>query len=192
MIRYKKNPRQSKSVIEVDGREYPAKYIGKGRYSKVFRVGDRVIYYTRGDCSKEVLAMYQYNRMAHLPELIRHENITMPSRAVWYVFSSPFYRNVTAKDKSAWELMTKILRVYAGAFNWAYDKGYRGIDLMQVIVGVIRGYGSLPHSAIKAMEEIVQVSSKCGSDVGFDFHKKNFGVNEYGTLIFRDPVYVGE
>jgi len=103
MIRYKKNPvsRRTKSVITVDGQEYEAKYIGKGQYSKVFRVGDRVVYYTRGDCGKEVLAQFQYDRMTHLPELIRHQNITTV-RGVWYVFSSPYYRNVTTKDRSAY------------------------------------------------------------------------------------------
>lgn len=189
MIRYQKNPRQSKSVITVDGREYQAKYIGKGAYSKVFRVGDRVIYYTRGDCSKEVLAMYQYDRMAHLPELIRHENITT-ARGTWYVFSSPYYRNVTAKDKSAWELMKKVIRVSAGAFHIGYEYGLRDIHLMQNTVNLIRKHKSLPNSIINAMQEIVDVSSNCGDGVWFDFIKQNFGVNEYGTLIFRDPVFV--
>lgn len=191
MIRYKKNPvsKQKQSVITVDRRQYPAKYIGKGQYSKVFRVGDRVVYYTRGDCSKEVLAMFQYDRMAHLPELIQHENITT-ARSIWYVFSSPFYRNVTTKDKSAYELMKKIVRTYAGAFHIAYRDGFRGLLLMNMIVNIMKNSGSLPNSIIKALQEIVDISSNCGDNVGFDLHKKNFGVNEYGTLIFRDPVYV--
>ena len=75
MLRYKKNPGRKSGTIEVDGKFYKAKYIGKGQYSKVFRVGDRVVYYTRGDCGKEVLAQFQHDRMAHLPEIIRHENI---------------------------------------------------------------------------------------------------------------------
>jgi hypothetical protein len=193
MIRYKKNSRQGSSkIIEVDGKEYQAKYIGKGQFSKVFRVGDRVVYYTQGDCSKEVLAMFQYDRMAHLPELIRHENITMPNRSVWYVFSSPYYRNVTMKDKSAYQLMKKIIRVYGDLFSGYCRVGLMGIDLMQAIVDAMRLQSDLPRSVIKALQEIVYVVSNCGSKVGFDFQKSNFGVNEYGTLIFRDPVWVGE
>jgi hypothetical protein len=42
---------------------------------------------------------------------------------------------------------------------------------------------------INAMHLLVDLGAMCG-DVRFDFHKKNFGVNEYGTLIFRDPMYV--
>lgn len=197
MVWYHKNPKQSKSIIEVDGQKYEAKYIGKGQYSKVFRVGDRVVYYTRGDCSKEVLAMFQYDRMAHLPEIIRHENITVRPGSMWYVFSSPYYRNVTTKDRSAYELMRKIIQTEQRISTLLYCEGHRGIELMQRIVTELRlyghqYYGTLPNSVLKALQEIVDVASNCGQGVGFDLHKKNFGVNEYGTLIFRDPIYVRE
>ena len=187
MIRYKKNPGRKSSIIEVDGKQYKAKYIGKGQYSKVFRVGDRVIYYTRGDCGKEVLAMFQYDRMMHLPEIIRHENITT-IRGVWYVFSSPFYRDIKKSDGSAYQMMKSIIKWY----NY-FDKGYNafsGIDYMQNIVNDFRLQSDVSRSIVKALQEIVDVASNCGGKVGFDLHKKNFGVNEYGTLIFRDPIYV--
>jgi hypothetical protein len=177
-----------KSVITVDGKEYYATYIGKGQYSKVYRVGDRVIYYTRGDCGKEVLAQFQYDRMAHLPELIRHNSYIKEGRGMyWYVFSSPYYRNVTKKDRSAWELMNRILREYR-IFDMMVNKR-EGIDFMQYIVDKFADETNLPRSVVKALQEIVDVASNCGDGVGFDFHKKNFGVNEYGTLIFRDPIY---
>lgn len=188
MIRYRKNPRISKSVIVVDGKEYAAKYIGKGQYSQVYCVGDRVVYYTRGDCGKEVLAMFQYDRIAHLPELIRHENITT-ARGTWYVFSSPYYRNVKSSDTSAWKLMNRIICWY-DSFYRMYNQ-FEGIDLMQNIVNDFRK-SDVPRSVVKALQEIVNVASNCGGKVGFDLHKKNFGVNEYGTLIFRDPFYVRE
>jgi len=187
---YKINPPQ-KSVVEVDGKLYPAKYIGKGHYSKVFRVGDRVIYYTRGDCSKEVLSMYLYDRMAHLPDLTRHENITT-ARGIWYVFSSPFYRDIKRSDTSAWELMKEIIRYNSAYHDIAYREGHRGRELMRLIVIMMKDYSSLPKSVIKALDEIAEAAMNCGDNVGFDFHKKNFGVNEYGTLIFRDPIYIRE
>lgn len=196
MIRYKKNPGRNVGSIEVDGKQYQAKYIGKGQYSKVYRVGDRVVYYTRGDCGKEVLAQFQYDRMAHLPELIRHENVTVRPGSIWYVFSSPFYRDVTTKDRSAYKMMKEIVRVVSTLHSILYCKKYRDIELMQEIVTHIETqghqYGILPRSVVKALQEIVDVASNCGNKVGFDLHKKNFGVNEYGTLIFRDPIYVRE
>ena len=194
MIRYQKNPpgKRKSGEIEVDGKLYQAKYIGKGQYSKVFRVGDRVVYYTRGDCSKEVLSMFQYDRMMHLPEIIRHENITT-TRGIWYVFSSPYYRNVTKKDGSACILMNKLIK-YVKRF---YREEWEGSDLrnvyfMQAIVHALKDIGEFPYSIIQAMFAIVDVASNCGEGVGFDLHRKNFGVNEYGTLIFRDPIYVRE
>lgn len=193
MIRYQKNPasRKQKSVITVDGREYAAKYIGKGMYSKVYRVGDRVVYYTRGDCGKEVLAMYLYDRMAHLPEIVRHENITT-GRGIWYVFSSPYYRNVKSSDTSAWALMKATQRSADRYRQVLWVSGERGINLMQLIVNGMKEDKWVPNSILKALQEIVNVASNCGEGVGFDLHKKNFGVNEYGTLIFRDPFYVLE
>lgn len=192
MIQYQKNPRASKSVVVVDGKQYPAKYIGKGKYSRVFRVGDRVVYYTRGDCTKEVMAQFQYDRMAHLPELIRHDNINSSRGTEWYVFSSPYYRDVTTKDRSAYTLMKEIIRSINRYRQALYLRGERGIDLMREQVQGMKEDKVVPNSVIKALQEIVDVGSNCGSDVWFDFHKKNFGVNEYGTLIFRDPMYVLE
>jgi len=187
MIRYKKNPKGSSKIIEVDGKQYHAKYIGKGQYSKVFRVGDRVVYYTRGDCGKEVLAQFQYDRMAHLPELIRHENITTV-RGTWYVFSSPYYRNVRVSDRSAWKIMNKVIQWYR-IFHRG-DNRFEGIQLMQDIVVRFGNESDVPRSVVKALQEIVDVASNCGYGVGFDLKKNNFGVNEYGTLIFRDPIYI--
>lgn len=178
-----------KPIITVDGRQYEAKYIGKGQFSKVYRVGDRVVMYTRGDCAKEVLAMFQYDRMAHLPELIRHENITVRPGIYWYVFSSPYYRNVTTRDKSAYELMNQIIQEYKVFYRMVNQIGST-INLMQGFVHYLLEESKVSRSVVKALEEIVNVASNCGDKVGFDFHKKNFGVNEYGTLIFRDVFWV--
>ena len=46
------------------------------------------------------------------------------------------------------------------------------------------------HSVIRVLQALVDVSRNCGENAGFDFKKSNFGVNEYGTLIFRDVFWV--
>lgn len=191
-------PRRKKSIIEVDGQQYEAKYIGKGQYSKVYQVGDRVVMYTRGDCAKEVLAMFQYDRMVHLPELIRHENVTIRPGIVWYVFSSPYYRNVTTKDKSAYRLYKALKLYHKEWWDIEYPKMTRrtmeGIYRMESFVNYLRNVNDkhITNSAIQALQELVDVSSNCGGQVDFDIEKRNFGVNEYGTLIFRDLVFVRE
>ena len=174
-------------LIIVDGKPYTAKYIGKGSFSKVYRVGDRVVYYTRGDCSKEVLAMYLYEKLTHLTSMIRHDNITT-SRGEWYVFSSPYYRDVKKSD-SAYELMRKIIHLTGMIHGIAYNHGLRGTDVMEAVVWGLRRYPEVPRSIIKAMRIIMNLAKNCGDNMYFDLHKKNFGVNEYGTLIFRDPMY---
>lgn len=191
MIQYQKNPKRSSKIIEVDGKKYESLYIGKGMFSKVYRVGDRVVYYTEGDCGKEVLAMFQYNRMMHLPEIIRHDNILSKNEYL-YVFSSPYYRNVTLKDRLVYELMSRIMFVESEIFKMINSSSFRGtnLDLMQNIVVYMREYRDIPRSIINALQEIVNVASNCGDKVMFDLNKNNFGVNDYGVLIFRDPIYV--
>ena len=71
-----------------------------------------------------------------------------------------------------------------------YLRGERGIRLMEEQVKGMKEDKAVPNSTLKALQEIVNVAGNCGDDVWFDLHKKNFGVNEYGTLIFRDPIYV--
>jgi len=196
MIRYKKNPRSSNKlvVIEVDGKKYWAKYIGKGQFSKVYRVGDRVVYYTKGDCGKEVLSLYVYDKTTHLPEIIRHENITKPG-VTWWVFSSPYYRNVTSKDRSAYQLMNVIIaeynkfrREYTHYQQQAYGRIKDGYILMYAFVEY--GRGRFPGSIVNVLYSLVELARSCGDNIGFDFKKNNFGVNEYGTLILRDVIWV--
>jgi hypothetical protein len=195
MIRYKKNPRQERGEIQVDGKFYKAKYVGHGQFSRVYRVGDRAVYYTHGDCGKEVLAMFQYDRLMHLPEMIRHENITVRPGHTYYVFSCPWYRNVKSSDKSAWKQMKAVLAIKKEFDNHG-TVGRVSIEAMQNFVDYIRRVNSkyhyVPHSIIRALQEIVNVASNCGNGVHFDLVKQNFGVNQYGVLIFRDPIYVRE
>jgi hypothetical protein len=186
------------SFITVDGRTYKGRYIGRGSFSKVYKVGNRVVYYTDGDCAKEAQAMFQYSRLTHLPELIRHDNINIYNRrgeivGVRYVFSSPYYRNVTRKDRSAYELMNHIMRLYVIFIGHERTYSNRSIEydvyLMQKFVNFLEE-SNIPRSVVRALQALVYVASNCGSGVFFDIHKANFGVNDYGVLIFRDLVAV--
>lgn len=178
-----------KVVIEVDGQQYNATYIGKGMYSKVYRVGDRVIYYTKDDCTKEVLSTFLHDRVTHLPEMVRHENITT-ARGHWLVFSAPYYRNVKASDKSAWKVMNKVIKLFHIEALRMYRQEIRfDQQVMHILVDRIEEHKELPYSMINAMHLLVDLGAMCG-DARFDFYKKNFGVNDYGTLIFRDPLFV--
>lgn len=113
-------------TITVDGKECVATFLGKGQYSRVYKCGDRAVMYTKGDCAKEVLAMYQYERNAHLPELIRHDNIKTSRGEYWYVFSSPIYKNVTKKyTPRAYTLMKKMITYYNKNYYGYYQQRLR-------------------------------------------------------------------
>lgn len=183
-------PRQS--VIIVDGKKYDAKYVGKGQYSKVFRVGDRVVYYTKGDCGKEVLSLYVYDKETHLPELIRHENVMD-----YFVFSSPYYRNVKRTDSSAYRVMNTLIkefRIFMSEYRHyqqqAYGRVTDGERSMLAFVKYLQKAKMVPQSIIRVLFRLYELARNCGDSIGFDFKRSNFGVNEYGTLIFRDPIWV--
>jgi hypothetical protein len=187
-------PRKSKKVvtIEVDGKFYQAIYIGKGQFSRVYQVRDRAIYYTKDDCAKEVLAIYQHDRLSHVPEMIRHDSILNNYGDIkWFVFSSPIYKDVTKRDRSAWELMNRIIKYYYDYTSYLrrneiYLSGYYK---MQGFVDTLEDEKSVPYSVIRSLQNLIDIYSNCGQEVQFDFHRKNFGVNQYGTLIFRDIAY---
>jgi hypothetical protein len=176
--------RGEKTVVEVDGVKYPATYIGRGKFSRTFRVGDRVVYYTKGDCTKEVLAMFG-ERRTHLPEIIRHNDVVVydkhwREKDRWQVYSSPYYRDVTAKDKEAWRLVNILRGVWLS------------ISIDKFSLEFLRLRKDIPRSIVRDLEYIYEVSKNCGDKIYFDLHRKNFGVNEYGTLIFRDVIVTGE
>lgn len=187
------------ATVVVDGIEYEGKFIGQGKFSKVYRVGNRVVYYTKNDCAKEVLG-YSDVRMIHLPELIRHENVIVYDikkgeiKDVYNVYSAPYYKNVTRKDESAWLLMNKIIDLY---FEYMINInivcrriGMTNIEKMEGFVDYIRGKVIIPRSIVNALAYLVDRIRDCGEDAMFDFHSGNFGVNEYGVLILRDVVVV--
>jgi hypothetical protein len=183
-----------RTYIKIDGKLYSAEYLGRGKFSKVFKVGNRAVYYTQGDCGKEVLAMFQRKRVMHLPEIVRHDDVEVRGK-YYYVFSSPIYRNVTRKDRSAYESMMMIINLYGRFWDKLVNEvglvafnEMTGAEIMERFVEYVRKIPIVPRSIVQALEELVNVAINCGGDVVFDFHRRNFGVNEYGTLIFRDPI----
>jgi len=81
---------------------------------------------------------------------------------------------------------------YAGLMRSRGIDKQNNLEYMQGFVDYMSKGKYVKHSIVKALQEIVDVASNCGQGVGFDLHSMNFGVNEYGTLIFRDPIYVQE
>lgn len=177
-------------ALPLDGKIYDAKYLGRGKYSQAFQVGNRVVLLTQEDCAKEVLARYQYDRMMHLPELVEHDWIETgtQNKINWHVYSSPFYKNVTVKDGEAYRLMKAMIKFWNQRYyEHAQTHKPFGLDVMRAFVKDMKESG-FPKSVIRALSELAEVSGNCGDQAGFDFHKGNFGVNEYGVLIFRDLV----
>jgi hypothetical protein len=186
--------RYKKYAISIDGHLYSASFLGKGQYSKVYQVGDRAVYYTKDDCTKEALAMFYYGGIPHLPEIIRHDNISS-GYTHYQVFSSPIYRNVKRTDTSAYRLMKKLIKFHDLWWrkenqSQAYRRIRNDVTVMQRFVNDVRSSGQFPYSIVKALQAILEISRNCGDYIAFDLVSKNFGVNEYGTLIFRDVVYV--
>ena len=61
---------------------------------------------------------------------------------------------------------------------------------MQAFLVGMKESKEFPYSVIKALNILIDNAANCGDKIIFDIHKRNFGVNEYGTLIFRDIIAV--
>jgi hypothetical protein len=182
----------TKYAISIDGHLYSAKYLGMGKFSEVYRVGDRAVYYTKDDCTKEVLALFYHGGVPHLPEIIQHDNV-QAGRTEFQCYSSPIYRNVKRTDTSAYRLRKSIIGWYESFYQMHQINRIKfepNFDTMRKFVEYCRVETDLPRSVVKALDTLTEISGNCGYDISFDMHKGNFGVNAYGTLIFRDLVYV--
>jgi len=155
--------------IEVDGEGLDVVFIGQGLFSRTYRQGERVYLLTKGDYSKECIALFCDKEKKHIPHVSRH--------AEWkdyQVYSMPFYHKLTKKDYplawKQWRTLPSIMR--------SYDEASRYIDSEQ---------NSSPESIREAIRELID--GFCNYDIDnmmLEFNRANVGVNDRGELILRD------
>lgn len=159
--------------LTIDGKTVTGEFIGKGLFSKAYRVGDMVFLLCQGDYSKECLALFADQRLKHVPTIKRHEDIGDNQ-----VFSMPYYRKLTKKDYpqafAQWRTLQNKLGIAA--------IGPKAIESLIERLRV-QGEESLA-DAVSNMYEAFQ--NYAYHSMVFEFQKVNVSVNDQGELILRD------
>lgn len=160
-------------TLLIDGTEIPAHYISQGMFCKAYRSGNRVYLLCTGDYSKECIALFCDKTIPHIPHITRHEPLVERGKD-YQIYSMPFYRKLTTKDKKAyrqWKTLPTIIRSYSEASTY--------VDSEQ---------NNTPESVREAIRELI--GAFCNYDIDgmlLEFNKSNVGVNEQtGDLILRD------
>lgn len=186
--------RGERREITVDGKAFEAEYLGAGHHARAYRAGDTVYLFVHGEgeCMKDAVAEW-CSDMPHVPVVKRHDETRVRGRE-YRVYSMPYYRNVTAKDASAWAVL-RTLSEAAERIRRAKYMGDRplttwGIYFAQDVIEDTRG--KVPESVSEALTELMNAGSNYGSGVTFEFGRRNIGVDAEGRIVFRDILFDAE
>lgn len=181
------------ATITVDGKQLQATYLGKGKFTTAYRVGDTVYTFTdveSGDFGKEILSLHLYGEQAGLPPTQRHSDVAIRGRE-YYVYSMPFIAPLTAASKQAWRDYKILAKVQVEA-RWAlpYSKPITeyAMDVNNDILARFIAAGGSQHTA-EALKELVDRATNYGSDVLTEFAPRNLGVDINGNLVLRDCMF---
>lgn len=131
---------------------------------------------------KECMSLWMHEESKHLPEI---------KRITAYTYKMPVYKSLTKKDRLAYEQYEYILDC-ASKISTELRTGEKKGDTYSVLFNqfiplIAEKYPNLA----SAFGAILDVAIKYSSNIGCDFHQKNFSVKD-GELIIRDPFVIGE
>lgn len=200
----RENPaRGDARTITVDGKKMDATFLGKGHHATAWLVGETVYLFV-GDAMKELLWIgldHGNQTDPHLPQIKRHDD---DPRTGKQVYSMPYYKPLTAQDKSAWadykavklaleQAQEEIRKQYG--MNFAY-RLHNAEIADRVFVGPppagMKTWGVSSPEFIFSVQRLSSMMPNYGMGVGFEFAPRNLGVDREGRLILRDVVYDAE
>lgn len=164
--------------LQIDGQTVRAQFIGKGLFSKAYRVENTVYLLTQGDYSKECIALFA--RGQHIPVITRHEDIE-EGRAMYQVFSMPFYQPMRKKHSKAWKQWAFLKQVCVVPGGYFEVREWLDSDRVKL---------ELEPTVWDALDQMIEAFSNYDSEsMGLEFNKVNVSVDEKGELILRDVLF---
>lgn len=152
-------------------------FLGKGLFSKAYRVGDEVIIVTL-DPAKECLALFTVENI-HLPELTTLEDIG-EKRA----YKMLYYEALTAQHKEAWE-QYKLLKKVIDTVRYNHPGKYKCYEVYRELVNTCEG---LKESIKEAVNSLLDGMANYTENVFIEVSPRNLKVNENGELILLDII----
>lgn len=188
--------RRRMSQVEIDlpdGRTLLAQYIGRGKFSNVFRVKsiqDRVYIYTKhGDLSKDILSHIDRTGNRHIP-MMRY--LGPMQNGEIDVYQSMYYTTPVIKPLSIgqnWKTVLALRHAHAEAcaeFPGDIIAKNQCIDFNYYIVENAK----VPRKIREALTLITESAQDWGKHYLFDdFKGRNLGLDKNGRLVFIDPVF---
>jgi hypothetical protein len=180
-------------TITVDGDRLDAVYLGRGKYSVAYQVGNDVIIYVRKeDYGKEILTHCAEN--PHIPICEKIDTQPGPSSGDWdiQVFRMPFYEALRPKTE-AWAIMKELARAREAAYSEIIKEPhmvrYEGVTVNYQVSET----ANVPDSVREALQILTNTAANWGSGYMFDaFRKPNLGQDSEGRIILRDVLYDAE
>jgi hypothetical protein len=175
-----------------DGTELAVHYLGRGAHATAYQHGLTVyLLVDEDDNMKEALELFVPDGTPHVPPVKRLGTVCKRGKCR-NVYTMPYYRTVTAKDKEAWAVVKLLestrLELHRTRFV-ATGKclSVYGIELMYEVIQATRT--KVPESVTEALEALSYAGSNYGCGVTFEFGRRNIGVDERGGVVFRDVLF---
>lgn len=208
--------------VELDfrGTKLWFRFVGAGATTYCFReIGDEKLVYlfipdikfkdgsSFEDTTKDsMVKAYNYNRAnPYLPNLtyVARDFVGGPELNTYCkIYTVPFYRDITKKDKAQWLEMKKLHKVRDDTYHAVYDdykKKTKEKPSMTFLgnecarAACILAKEKLNIVLYSALKTLYDNIDKEHVGITFEFNKKNVGINdETGHLILRDPIYDSE
>lgn len=182
--------RGDKTSIKLEGKKYPAIYLGRGRFTKAYIVqtnnGPYVVLFGE-DCTKDVMALWGDKTNPHVPKIWRYDD---------NIYLMPYYRPLTKDYEHAWREFKVLYTVWGesrrdknGMFIGNIDEGYKRIDRFITLLET-RYKKYISNGIIEALRSIYDTVVNCGSDCMFEFSPRNLSVDSKDQLVLRDIVFM--
>jgi GNAT superfamily N-acetyltransferase len=184
------NPHRGELMtIRVEGQDIAGSYLGAGHYVRKAVLSDNKVYLImkKQDLMKDALAENEFDT-PHIPPVERiYDNVKDE-----YIYTMPYYKPISAKDREAWSIMRELNRakdVVWRNYHFGGKTRDRPIYTYWYEMGNdIISEAKVPQSVKEALTELLNAAGNYGS-VMFEFDKRNVGVDELGRIIFRDIIF---
>lgn len=190
--------------ITILGRTVLAQYLGKGQFSKAYRVGGHVYVFTNGCMMKDMLT--RCNPMKHIPVIEHVETQPAPRRPQdTEVYRMPFYEPLLRTSPatcgwSPWAIWQQLKEVRRDAWNKVFGGpvaddsiSYRGVDVSWECCEIASRNTAIPATITQALYEMQSTMADYGSGHTFEFCRQaNFKIGPDSELILLDVCYDAE
>ena len=170
-------------TLRINGETLQAEYIGKGSFSRVYRVGDSVYIFLKlgpscenTDYSKEILKNCAYSQ--HVPQI---EYIDKTETHI--IYKMPFYNKLTVGSvayKQAKILYKAWVKTWYNPKEDNFTNNHKFVNSIDSL---------LPASIIEALREIIDESGNYGLQYRLEFPLRNTAEDSEGNLILLDVLF---